>query len=448
MRLLLLVGLFVLPLMAEVGADARRYLIDLIRLDTTNPPGNETKVADYLAKVCKAEGIEFELLGADANRKNFVARLKGSGLKRPLLMMAHSDVVPADPKLWTVPPFTAEIRDGYLYGRGASDDKSLLAAELAVLVDLKRRKVRLQLDVILFSEADEEAGSTGVSWMIANAYSKIDAEVAINEGGGAMVVGDWTVYQVQTSEKIPTRVTLSARGTAGHGSLPRADNPVVHLAEAVLKLARAEQPVKLNTTTRRYFTEMSKLPQYAWVVPFTDKLESAEASEAIAAKDGELNAMLRTSVSPTMLTAGMKDNVIPNVAESTIDVRRLPNETKIEVLERFKKIINDPAVDVLPSPGQDMPATEPSSLTTDLYLAMEKVLGNEVRAKVIPYMSRGATDGSFLRQKGMAVYGVPVFMREEGASRAHGNDERIRLDNLVRGSGLLLRIVEEVALVR
>ena len=448
MRLLLLVSLFVLPLMAEVGADARRYLIDLIRLDTTNPPGNETKVADYLAKVCKAEGIEFELLGADANRKNFVARLKGSGLKRPLLMMAHSDVVPADPKLWTVPPFTAEIRDGYLYGRGASDDKSLLAAELAVLVDLKRRKVRLQRDVILFSEADEEAGSSGVSWMIANAYSKIDAEVAINEGGGSMAVGDWTVYQVQTSEKIPTRVTLSARGTAGHGSLPRADNPVVHLAEAVLKLARAEQPVKLNTTTRRYFTEMAKLPQYAWVVPFADKLESAAASEAIAAKDGELNAMLRTSVSPTMLTAGMKDNVIPNVAESTIDVRRLPNETKIEVLERFKKIINDPAVDVLPSPGQDMPATEPSSLSTDLYLAMEKVLGNEVRAKVIPYMSRGATDGSFLRQKGMAVYGVPVFMREEGASRAHGNDERIRLDNLVRGSGLLLRIVEEVALMR
>ena len=432
--------------MGELATDARRYLIDLIKLDTTNPPGNETRVAEYLAKVCRAEGIDFELLGPEASRKNFVARLRGNGSKRPLLLMAHSDVVPADPKLWTVPPFSAEIREGFVYGRGAADDKSLLAAELAVFVDLKRRKVPLNRDVILFSEADEEAGSTGVSWMIANAYSKIDADVAINEGGGAMAVGDWTVYQVQTSEKIPTRVMLSARGTAGHGSLPRADNPVVHLAEAILKLAKAQQPVKLNTTTRRYFTEMSKLQQYSWLGAYLDQLESDQASEAIAARDAEMNAMLRTSVSPTMLTAGSKNNVIPNVAEATVDVRRLPNESKVEIMERFKKIINDPAVEVLPAPGQDMPATEPSSLTTDLYLAMEKILSAEPRAKVIPLMSRGATDGSFLRQKGMAVYGAPIFLRDEGGSRAHGNDERMNLDNLTRGTGLLLRIVEEVAL--
>ena len=453
MRQLIFLVLLGAPLAGQVEAgrmeaDARAFLIDLIKLDTTNPPGNETRVAEYLAKVCRAEGIEVELLGPEAHRKSFVARLKGSGTKRPLLLMAHSDVVPADPKLWTVPPFSAQIREGYVYGRGASDDKSLLAAELAVFLDLKRKKVKLTRDVILLSEADEEAGSTAINWLIANVYPKIEAEFAINEGGGAMAVGDQTVYQIQTSEKIPTRVTLSAKGTAGHGSLPRADNPVVHLAEAILKLARAEQPVRLNTTTRRYFSELAKLPQYSWVAPYVEKLESAEATDAIALRDAELNAMLRTSVSPTMLNAGMKNNVIPNLAESTVDVRRLPNESKQEVIERFKRIINDPAVEVLPTVGQDMPATEPSSLTTDLYLAMEKIFGAQDGARVIPFMSRGATDGSYLRQKGMAVYGIPIFKRDGTESRAHGNDERMQLDNLSRGTALLRRIVVEVAEAR
>ncbi len=329
------------------------------------------------------------------------------------------------------------------------DDKGLLAAELAVLVDLKRRGVKLDRDIILLSEADEEAGSTGMSWLVANAYAKIDAEFAINEGGGGMMVGDTTVFQVQTTEKIPTRVTLTARGTAGHGSLPRADNPVLHLAEAIAKLAHAEQPVRMNTTTRRYFSQMMSLPQYAWLSSFVPKLENeataGEAAARIAARDGELNAMLRTSVSPTMLTAGMKNNVIPNVAEAVLDVRRLPTETKQEILDRFKKIVNDPAVEVIPTAGQDMPATEPSSLTTALYRAIEKVLGSTPKSKVIPYMSRGATDGSYLRQKGMAVYGAPIFLRDGNESRAHGNDERIRLDNLDRGTGHLLKIVLAVA---
>ena len=449
MRVLLLLALLCLPAAAQLESDARRFLVDLVKLDTSNPAGNETRVAEYLAKVAKENGIEAELLGPDPKRLNFVARLRGSGKNRPLLMMAHSDVVPVDPKQWTVPAFSAEVRDGYVYGRGTVDDKGLLAAELAVLVDLKRRGVKLDRDIILLSEADEEAGSTGMSWLVANAYAKIDAEFAINEGGGGMMVGDTTVFQVQTTEKIPTRVTLTARGSAGHGSLPRADNPVLHLAEAIAKLAHAEQPVRMNTTTRRYFSQMMSLPQYAWLSAFVPKLENeataGEAAARIAARDGELNAMLRTSVSPTMLTAGMKNNVIPNLAEAVLDVRRLPTETKQEILDRFKKIVNDPAVEVIPAAGQDMPATEPSSLTTSLYRAIEKVLGSTPKSKVIPYMSRGATDGSYLRQKGMAVYGAPIFLRDGNESRAHGNDERIRLDNLDRGTGHLLKIVRAVA---
>ncbi len=227
----------------------RRILVDLIRLDTTNPPGNETRVAEYLKKLCETEGIAAQTLGDDPSRLNFIARLPGLGKLRPLLLMAHSDVVPADRSQWTVDPFLGESRDGFIYGRGAQDDKSLLAAELAVLIDLKRRGVKLDRDIILLSEADEEAGSTGIQWLIAKAWDKIDAEFALNEGGFAITTASGQrVYEIQTTEKIPTRVVLVAHGTAGHGSLPRDDNPVLHLARAIERITEADQPVHLNTT--------------------------------------------------------------------------------------------------------------------------------------------------------------------------------------------------------
>ncbi len=431
---------------------AQRYLIDLIRIDTTNPPGNETRVARYLKTVADAEGIPSEVLGGDPARMNFVARLKAAGRTelKPLLLMAHSDVVPADPSQWTVPAFSGEVRDGYILGRGAQDDKSLLAAELAVLVELKRRAVKLNRDVILLSEADEEAGSLGIQWLIKNAWDKIDAEFAVNEGGFAIDVHSGKrLFQIQTSEKIPTRVILTARGRAGHGSLPRADNPVVHLARAITRIAEAGQPVRLNTTTRRYFAEMSKLSDHNWLSPLLPKLENGRgaiaAANEIRAREPEFEALLRTTVSPSMLSAGMKINVIPNTAQAHVDVRRLPEETRDEVMARFRKTIDDPAVDVSSDAGQDMPSTEPSSLTTTLYQAMERVFTrSNPAAAVIPYMSRGATDGSYLRQKGMAVYGAALFLRE-GESRAHGNDERLSTANLAAGTMLLWDVVGETA---
>jgi acetylornithine deacetylase/succinyl-diaminopimelate desuccinylase-like protein len=246
---------------------ATGYFLDLLRLDTTNPPGYETLVAEYLKHVADAEGIPCELVGPDPQRLNFIARLKGSGSGRPLLLMAHSDVVPADRSQWTVEPFAATIKDGVIYRRGAEDIKSLLAAELAVVVELKR-KLQLDRDVILLAEADEEAGSTGISWLIQNAREKIDAEFALNE------LGFWQdqnsgerVFQIQTTEKVPTRIILTARGTAGHGSLPRPDNPVAHLARAITRLVDAEQPIALNPTTRPYFAEIGRLPGMLWLQP-------------------------------------------------------------------------------------------------------------------------------------------------------------------------------------
>lgn len=437
----------VAPAPGDLADLASQYLTDLIRLDTTNPPGNETRVAEYLKKLCDIEGINSQMLGADPARLNFVARLPGSGKLKPLLLIAHSDVVPADRAQWTVDPFSAELREGFIWGRGSEDDKSLLAAELAVLVELKRRGVKLDRDIILLSESDEEAGSTGITWMIANAWDKIDAEFALNEGGLSLTTSSGRrVYEIQTTEKIPTRVILTAQGVAGHASLPRADNPVVHLARAITRVADADQPVQLNSTTRRYLRAIAKLPDYHWLAPLVPKLENPKTAMAAANRirltDPELDSMLRATVTPTMLSAGTKINVIPNTAEAQVDVRRLPDETHDEILERLRRIIHDPAVEVTAAPGLEMPATQPSRTSTALYRAMQQAfLTAAPDALAIPYMVRGATDGSFLREKGMDVYGVPIFMRDDSQSRAHANDERIGVETLGAGANLLMEIV-------
>lgn len=449
MRLLALALTLSLPVSASSNLPdlARQYLADLIRLDTTNPPGNETRVAEYLKKVCDSEGINAEMLGGDPARLNFVARLPGSGKLRPLLLMAHSDVVPAERAQWTVDPFSAELREGFMWGRGSEDDKSLLAAELAVIVDLKRRAIKLDRDIILLSEADEEAGSSGMRWLIANAWDKINAEFALNEGGFAITtVSGQRIYEIQTAEKIPTRVVLTAHGVAGHGSLPRGDNPVVHLARALTRVAEADQPVRLNGTTKRYLHALAKIPDYRWIEPLLAKLENPRTAQAAAdelrSHDLELDAMLRTTVTPTMLSAGSKINVIPDTAVAQVDVRRMPDETHDEIIERLRHIIHDPAVEVSAAPGQEMPATEPSSTTSAMYQVMQQAFSAAApNALVIPYMVRGATDGAFLRQKGMDVYGVPIFLSTDKESHAHADDERISVDSLSTGAKLLLEIV-------
>jgi acetylornithine deacetylase/succinyl-diaminopimelate desuccinylase-like protein len=451
-RLALLVSLETAALAQEpLGERARRYLADLIRIDTSNPPGRETQAAEYLKRVAAEEGIACELAGANPARMNFLARLRGNGSARPLLLMAHTDVVPAESAHWTAPPFAAELRDGFLYGRGALDDKSLLAAELAVMVELKRTNRPLGRDVILMAESDEEAGSSGVQWLAQNAWKKIDAEFALNEGGFATDLQSGArVYLVQTAEKVPMPVVVRATGASGHGSLPRPDNPLVEVARALVKLAEADQPVRLNPTTRRYLSEMAKLEEYGWLAPLLPGLERAPGSLAAAneirRRDPELDAQLRTTISPDVLHAGTVVNAIPAAAEALVDVRRLPNETREEVLARLRKAVHDNQVDVSLAAGHDMPSTEPSSLSTALYKSMERVFRSaSTRAVVVPYMQRGATDGSFLRRKGMAVYGVPLFVREDRENRAHGNDERISPAALDAGTNLLWRIVTDVA---
>ena len=427
-------------------------MTDLIRLDTSNPPGNETRVAEYLKQIADAYGIPAELLGSDPRRMNFVARLKGSGKGRPLLLMAHSDVVPAERSQWSADPFSAEVRNGIVYGRGAVDDKSLLAAELAVMIEIKRRNVKLDRDLILMSEADEESGSTGIQWILQHAAQKIDAEFALNEGGAQMETKDGIrVFEIQTAEKVPARILVTARGAAGHGSLPRGDNAILHLSRALLKLSEAEQPVRFNSTTRRYLKDISRLSDYAWLAPILPRLENPLTAQAAAnqirVKDPEIDAMLHTTITATVLRAGNTVNVIPTVAEAQLDVRRMPGEPREEMIARFRQTVNDSEVELTFAPGQQMSSTEPSPTNSPVYKAMERAINNLYPREtlVAPFMSRGATDGSFLRAKGVFVYGVPVFLREPGESRVHSNDERIAQKTVEDGVELLWQMVLETA---
>jgi acetylornithine deacetylase/succinyl-diaminopimelate desuccinylase-like protein len=434
-----------------IGLRACRYLADLVRIDTTNPPGNETRAAQYLKRVADEEGIASELLGATPSRLNFVARLSGAGQGQPLLLMAHSDVVPAARADWSFQPFSGAVSGGWIQGRGSIDDKSLLAVEMAVLVELKRSGRPLKRDVIVLAESDEEAASTGIQWMIENAWSRIAAEFAINEGGFTTdLPGGTRLYQIQTTEKVPMPVIVRARGTAGHGSLPRPDNPIVRVSRALIRLAEADQPVRLNATTRRYFNTIAAFEPYRWLAPLLPRLEHAAtaipAADEIRERDAELDAQLRTTVSPNIVRAGSVVNVIPTAAEAQVDVRMLPDETREEVLARLRKIVHDSEVELVPVHTHGMPSTEPSSVTTPLYKAMEDVFRKaHPKAAVVPYMQRGATDGSYLRNKGMAVYGAPLFLLEDKQNRAHGVDERITAKSIEEGARLLMEIVTHVA---
>ena len=310
----------------SLGDRTRQYLSDLVRIDTSNPPGNETPLAQYLKQAVQAFGIDGELLGSDPKRMNFIGRLRGDGKARPLLLMAHSDVFPVDRAQWTVNPFGAELRNGYIYGRGTQEAKNFLAAEMAVMVEIKRRNLKLSRDLILLSEADEEAGSSGVQWLIQNAWPKIDAEAALSEGGAIVETKDGTrLFQVETLEKVPTRILLTARGAASRGTVPRPDMAILRLNDAIGRLTRAnnDQPLRYNGTTRRYFRRLAGISDYEWLGPLLPRLENAATMQAAAAQirmhDADLDAKLHTTINPTVLKQGNN-----NHAEAQLEVWRMP----------------------------------------------------------------------------------------------------------------------------
>jgi len=417
----------------QAQAEAVHFLADLIKIDTQDPPGDESKVAHYIEGVLKSAGVESEILEPVSGRASIVARIKGNGKKRPLLIMGHEDVVPVDRAHWTVDPFAATERDGLLYGRGASDDKGMVAANLEVFLLLKRLNVPLDRDVIFLSEASEEMSSpAGMATIVDRYWEKIDCEFALNEGGGSLLEnGRVKYFGVATAEKLPRGARLEAIGSSGHGSVPRVDNAVVHLAAAVAKAGTWDTPARLNETTRAFFERLATISppeEAAWYGNVLDN----KVQEELKRKKPQYYSMVRTSVVPTILKAGYKSNVIPPTAEATLDIRALPDEDLPKFREMLSEIINDPQVKVIAEDTNlSMPPAPPSKLGTEMFAALERAQ-KEVSPEAItlPVMTTGATDSSFLRAKGVQAYGIGIPKTEEENRGIHGNDERIEINQL------------------
>jgi acetylornithine deacetylase/succinyl-diaminopimelate desuccinylase-like protein len=441
----------------SIDAETLQHFQALLRLDTSNPPGNEKLATDYLKGVFEKEGIPVHIFAREASRPNLVVRLKGNGSKRPLLLMGHTDVVTVDPKTWIYPPFSATRNEGYVYGRGSLDDKPHVVAGLMTVLMLKRLNVPLDRDVIFLAEAGEESGgSVGVDVMANEHLSEINAEYCLAEGGSVTRVGGRPLYaSVQTMEKIPRPVDLTVKGTSGHGSRPLRDNAVVQLAAAVGKIGSWYAPVRLNETTRTYFQRLAGVapPQDAARYRNILKPTSAEgmaADEYFQKNEPAQASMLRTSISATMINGGYRFNVIPSEAKATLDVRMLPDEKPEEFLQTIKKVINNPAVEVTWSTVVDArPATTITSrLDNDAFKAIEGSVKKHYETVTIPEMGTGATDMSQLRAKGIQCYGIGVGTDREDALKgfgAHADRERIIENELYRFLQFQWDVVNDLA---
>jgi acetylornithine deacetylase/succinyl-diaminopimelate desuccinylase-like protein len=423
------------PDWAKLQDETMQHFQALLRIDTRNPPGNETVLAEYLKQVLEKEGIPAQIVGSDPKRSNLVARLKGNGKKKPLLIMGHSDVVTVDEAKWKFPPFSATRDGGYVYARGTVDDKDNLTAALMTMLLLKRQNVALDRDVIFLSEAGEEGSSgIGIGYLVQDQFPLIDAEYCIAEGGGVVRIGGDVKYAtVQTLEKIPRGIELVARGISGHGSVPLKSNAIVHLAGAVAKVGEWRPEIRFNETTGSYFRKLASVspPEVAKIyrdVLSTDPNVRRAADDWLLEHEPRHSSMLRTSVSPNIFTGGYRSNVIPSEAKATLDVRALPDEDPAKFLEQVKQVVNDPAVDVRFTGQNTRPAAPAPRLDNEVFKALEAAATRVYNAITLPTMSTGATDMAQLRAKGVQCYGIGSATDFEDPPKgfgAHSDQERI-----------------------
>jgi acetylornithine deacetylase/succinyl-diaminopimelate desuccinylase-like protein len=427
---------------AQTGPDWRavedetmRHYQALLRLDTSNPPGNETAAATYIKEVFDQEGIPAQVVGSDPKRGNVIARLKGNGRKRPLLVMGHTDVVTVDPAKWKFPPFSATREGGYVYGRGTVDDKDNLTAALMTMLMLKRQNVPLDRDVIFVAEAGEE-GSTGVGidYLVKEHFPQLEAEYCLAEGGGVTRKnGSVAFATVQTLEKIPRRIELIAGGVAGHGSVPLKTNPIVHIAGAVARVGEWRPPIRLNETTAAYFKRLAEISPPDIAKHYRDVLSSdpsvqKAADDWLFENEPRHSSMLRTSASPNIVNGGYRFNVIPSQATATVDVRLLPDENQDAFLEAVKKIVNDPSVEVRYPAAATRGAGAEARLDSEGFKAIEAAITRVYDTVTVPTMSTGATDMAQLRAKGVQCFGIgPATDFEDGAKGFGGHSDQERL---------------------
>lgn len=430
--------------------EAIHYLQEYIRIETVNPPGNEIEGAKFFKEIFDRESIPCEIFEPSPGRGNLIATLKGSGEKRPFLLLNHMDVVPVEKEGWEVPPFEGVIKDGYLYGRGALDNKSMGIVEMMALVILKRERIPLKRDLLFFASADEETGGKwGVRWAMEHLPSLSQCEYALNEGGYIMVneKGVADRYEVSSGQKVIYQLRLRARGTSGHASMPNPDNPNVKLVRGLEAITRWETPFSVLPMVKEFFRKMApKQPSYEKA--YFEDIEKGLQDETFSiwlTSNPVYNAMLRNTISLTILQGGRKANVIPSESIGVLDCRLLPGINKEEFLKEVKKRVGEEIEVEVIAESRSLP---PSPMDTELFQSIEKIASEkDPDCPVVPLLLPGATDSRFLREKGIIAYDFEPFrITEKELMRVHGNNERIELENLKFGMKFLVDLIQKIAI--
>jgi acetylornithine deacetylase/succinyl-diaminopimelate desuccinylase-like protein len=448
-----------LPARAQTGTmppEAERQLAraiykDMIEIKSGYTTGSTTPVAEAVAKRLKAAGFpaaDIFVGGASPTKANLVVRYHGTGRRRPILLLAHTDVVEAKREDWSMDPYTLTEKDGYFYGRGVGDDKAQAAVWIANLIRYKREGFKPDRDIIVALTADEEGGGpfNGVEWLLKNKRELIDAELCLNEGGwGESVGGTPLANDVQVSEKYVINYRLEVHNAGGHSSLPVADNAIYHLAGALDRLSRFGFPLKTNDVTRAYFNAMSSVEKGA---VSTDLAAVARGDTAAMRRTAQSstawNATLRTTCIATMLEGGHAKNALPQLAAANVNCRVLPEDGIDYVTSTLRRVIADPAVALTidgtpragtPSPMRDDLLNAVKSLTTSMWPGVHAV----------PLMVMGGTDGMYLRPAGIPTYGVQGFFYDRGDIRFHGRDERLKVQSFYEGQTFLYALVKRLA---
>jgi acetylornithine deacetylase/succinyl-diaminopimelate desuccinylase-like protein len=432
-----------------VETEAASFLSEYIRIDTTNPPGNEIAAARFLAERFRAEGIEAKVFESEPGRGSVLARLPGTGKAKPIVLLNHLDVVATDAQRWQRDPLAGEIADGYVHGRGAVDCKGVAVTEAMAMILLKRQGVTLDRDVIFLGTADEEAGgSLGAKWFVEHHLDELGgAELMLNEGGEIRIEDGRRIYEVAVAEKTPCWLRLTAEGKAGHGSTPPAATAVTRLLAALGRVTAWDPGITITPEVQAYYSALAATEDEATAAKYRD-LGNALKDDAFRAgflADPRNAALVRNTITPTVLEGSHKTNVIPSQASADLDCRLLPGEDPDTFVARIREVLADDGIDVdvlLNFP----PSASPTD--TPLYRAIETIAARE-QAPVVPTVLRGFTDAHYFRRKGIVVYGfLPIDLTPEDAGRMHGDDERIPTASLrdgVRRLADMLRALEPSA---
>jgi acetylornithine deacetylase/succinyl-diaminopimelate desuccinylase-like protein len=446
-----------LEILRDAEQEITNLLSNLIRINTTNPPGNETQAATYIAQYLAREGFRTEIIESAPGRGSIITRLKGTGEKPSLLLLSHLDVVAANPNEWAVDPFAGVVKDGYVYGRGAYDMKCMTAIEIMVIKLLKKNNVKLKGDIVLAATADEEqGGEEGAGYLLRHHREKVWCPYVINEGGGLAIPSkQGYVFPVQTAEKGILWLKVKAKGTPGHGSTPNmADNAVLRMNKVIDKLANYKPQTIYVPTLKQFLAEMARHDpelEETFSRLLSNPGQSEQILDELAKKDRalaeEIRPRTKMTIAPTMIRGGVKENIIPSDCEAVFDCRILPGQSVTETVDLIKGLLKDVGLDKLSFEFIQAHGGSESVTGTPLYSTIANVLREfEPGCGVTPTLTTGGTDSRFFRENGSICYGfqpmIPDEPNDELEKRMHGIDERITVENLVYGTSILYETVK------